>query len=243
MDSLIAQFDKISLNKSIVVIQSLWRGYKVRSTQMPLILRFIQSQLRSINMKCSSEFDDGRINSCKDELEVIRLIQSKYPNRIEVPKMRMWYDVLLLDNVFGWIPVNIKTSTMKNHDNTGNLVMCLYSYTNEPMNIRKRYTNGSVHAILTKKIKQYELNRLYTRDYYFLVINKVDSSEILINSIRGLERLASNVNNLPFQIKWRANKEYQYKSVRESIDLFKVCIQKNKPSWKEQFVLAMNNIN
>lgn len=31
--------------------------------------------------------------------------------------------------MYGWIPVNIKTTTTLTNDNTGNLAMCVYAYT------------------------------------------------------------------------------------------------------------------
>ena len=43
----------------------------------------------------------------------------------------MWQEILALEYIYGWIPINIKTTTTLTSDNTGNLAMCVYSYTNE----------------------------------------------------------------------------------------------------------------
>ena len=47
----------------------------------------------------------------------------------------MWYDIAVYDNIFEWIPVNIKTTTTQTHDNIGNLTLCVYAYTDEKINL------------------------------------------------------------------------------------------------------------
>ena len=49
----------------------------------------------------------------------------------------MWYDILAFDYMYGWISINIKTTGIRISDNTGNLAMCVYAYTNEILDIRK----------------------------------------------------------------------------------------------------------
>ena len=71
--------------------------------------------------------------------------------------------------------------------------MCVYSYTNENLNI---YENSKMCDILFNKIKNKEYNK---KDYYFIVINKNNSKDIIVNS---LTILSPNINNLPFQICW-----------------------------------------
>ncbi len=43
---------------------------------------------------------------------------------------------------------------MKTNDNTGNLTMCLYSYTDEKLDINKSYKNGEISKILIKKLEE-----------------------------------------------------------------------------------------
>ena len=57
------------------------------------------------------------------------------------------------------------------------------------------------------------------KDYYFIVNNK-DTNEIIINSLKGLKKMISNLNNLPFQIKWCHNKNYEYKNIDIVINNF-----------------------
>ena len=49
-------------------------------------------------------------------------------------------------------------------------------------------------------------------DYYFLIINKNNPKDIFANSLKGLEILVPNGNNLPFQAKWDNNRTFTPKS-------------------------------
>ena len=87
----------------------------------------------------------------------------------------MWYDILTFDYIYGWIPINIKTTTTLITDNTGNLTMCVYAYINELLDIHrdKSYENGKINYILFNKLKNKNYNTNNKKDYYFLVINKI----------------------------------------------------------------------
>ena len=39
----------------------------------------------------------------------------------------MWYDILIYDYQYGWLPVNIKTTTTLTSDNTANQ-QCVFIY-------------------------------------------------------------------------------------------------------------------
>ena len=68
--------------------------------------------------------DDGRMTRMK----LKEFYYKKIPNRIYIPKERMWYTCSLFSV---WIPVNIKSTTILTCDNTGNLTFCVYAYTDE----------------------------------------------------------------------------------------------------------------
>lgn len=143
--------------------------------------------------------------------------------------------------MYGWIPINIKTTTTLTSDNTGNLAMCVYAYTNEVLDIHsnKSYDNGKMSNILVNKLKNKEYNFISKKDYYFIVLNKTDSTIIIVNSVKGLTLLTPNINNLPFQVCWNNNRTYKYENIDKKIKQFIDCLQKPKPSWKETF---MSNI-
>lgn len=219
-------------------IQKWFRGCMFRKKRLPLVLYQVQDFLIKSNVNISKENNDGRINSCIDEETIINLLSGKF--QIKRPKIRMWYDILIFDKLLKWIPVNIKTTTMNTSDNTGNLAMCVYSYTNEIMDLDKSYENGKMSTVLVNKLKDKKYN--YTRDYYFIVLNKTDTKDVIINSLRGLSVLTPNINNLPFQVCWNKNREFKYSPVDIKIKLFLDTLKKSKPSWKEIFISNIRKI-
>ena len=222
----------------VIKIQKIYRGYLVRRSSLPLILIQIKSYMKSFELTIANNFTDGRINSSIDENNIIDILVKKFENKIKIPKIRMWYDILVYDKIFNWIPVNIKTTNMNTRDNIGNLTLCVYSYTNFKLDLQntKTYYNGIMSKILISKLNNKEYNRNYKKDYYFIVINKNDPKNIIINSMKGLNKLYPNSNNLPFQICWEKNKDYKYDNIVSKINLFINCLINTKKNWKEQFL-------
>lgn len=235
INELTYNFSLLSIN-NIIKIQKWYRGCIVRLKQMPLIMYNIQEYLKTINFIFANNNQDGRINSCLDENNIIDLLIKKYTYRIKKPSIRMWYDILVYDYMYGWLPVNIKTTTTLTCDNTGNLTMCVYSYTNEILNLDKYYENGEMSRILYQKIKEKKYNKNNKKDYYFIILNKNNNKEIIVNSVKGLTTLTPNINNLPFQVNWSKNKNFKYDNINKKIKLFIECLKKPKLSWKEIFM-------
>lgn len=225
----------------IIRIQKWFRGCILRLKQLPLIMYKIKKYLKLQAFQFSTQNEDGRINSCIDEDGVITLLVEEFGEKIKKPKIRMWYDILAFDYMYGWIPINIKTTTTITSDNTGNLAMCVYAYTNEILDIHrdKSYENGKMSDILFDKLKNKEYNINNKKDYYFIVLNKTNTGDVIINSVKGLTLLTPNVNNLPFQVCWNKNRIFKYETITKKVKQFIDCLQKPKPSWKETF---MSNI-
>lgn len=228
----------------IIKIQKWVRGTFLRISRLPLIMYKIKKYLKSQLFKFSCQNEDGRINSCIDEDKIIKLLVKNFNDRIKKPKMRMWYDILVFDYSYGWIPINIKTTTTLTSDNIGNLATCVYAYTNEFLDIHrdKSYENGKMSVLLFDKLKNKEYNNINKKDYYFIVLNKNDSTDIIINSIKGLSYLSANSNNLPFQVCWNKNRQFVYKNIKIKVKLFIECLQKPKPCWKETFMANIRTI-
>jgi len=228
-----------------IKIQSWFRGCLLRIKNLPLIMYKIQNYLKIQAFIFSNQNDDGRINSCNDENEIIKLLVAKFGERIRKPKIRMWYDILVLDNMYGWIPVNIKTTTTFTCDNIGNLTMCVYAYTDEKLDIHrdKTYENGKMSELLFEKLKSCKYNRIHKKDYYFIVLNKTNAHDVIVNSVKGLSILTPNINNLPFQICWDKNRLFNYDSIEKKVKQFIMCLQKPKPSWKETFMLNIRTLD
>ena len=231
--------------KYIIKIQKWFRGCLLRLKRLPLIMYVIEKYLKSQSILLSDENEDGRINSCIDEDKIIKLLIQNFQNKIKKPKFRMWYDILAFDYLYGWIPINIKTTSTLTSDNTGNLAMCVYSYTDEILNIHrdKTYENGIMSTILFNKLKNKNYNKNNKKDYYFIVINKNNTSDIIINSIKGLTILTPNINNLPFQVCWNKNRTFIYENISKKIKLFIDCLKKPKSSWKETFMRNVRTLD
>lgn len=229
----------------IIKIQRWFRGCILRLKQLPLIMYKLQNYLKSQEFQCSVKQEDGRINSCIDEANIIKLLIKKFGNKIKKPKFRMWYDILGFDYMYGWIPINIKTTTTRTSDNSGNLAMCVHAYTDKVLDISRdrTYENGRMSNILLSKLKNKRYNTKNKKDYYFLVLNKTDTSEVIINSIKGLNTLTPNINNLPFQVCWYKNKSFEYKNINKRVKMFIDCLQKPKPSWKETFMSNIRSLD
>ena len=213
------------------------------AARLPAILYYVQTLLRQEKVAFSKETTDGRINSCIDENTVVSFLQTKIgPENIRIPQKRMWYDISLRDEVVGWIPVNIKTTTMNTSDNTGNLAMCVQAYTDMELDLDKTCENGKMSDILIRYLKEGRYNRQENKDYYFLVLNKCVPEDVIVNSVLGLTVLTPNVNNLPFQICWNKNREYAPKPIETNIQMFLNCMQKPRPSWKEAFMCEVRKL-
>ena len=217
-----------SLETKIIKIQKWFRGCIFRLKQLPLIMYKIKIYLKLQSVQFSTEDD------------VIKLLIEKFGDKIKKPKIKMWYDFLAFDYMYGWIPINIKTTNTITNDNTGNLAMCVYAYTNEILDFHKSYENCMMSEILFKNLKNKKYNTNNKKDYYFLVLNKTDKNDIIVNSVKGLTILTPNINNLPFQVCCNKNRSFIYDNINKKIKLFIDCLQKPKPSWKELF---MTNIN
>jgi hypothetical protein len=178
-----------------------------------------------------------------DENEIIKILLNQIdPSRLFIPKVRMWYDILIKDYMYGWLPVNIKSTTTLTSDNTGNLAMCVYAYTNEVMDMKQSYQNGSMSMVLVKNLKSKQYNYNTKRDYYFLVINKNIHQDVIVNSVKGLTELTPNINNLPFQVCWDKNREYKFVPIRIAIDKLLTALTRPRPSWKEKFMTDVRQI-
>jgi len=232
-------------DSNIIKIQKWFRGCMFRLKKLPLIMYKIQKYLSTSSFTFVNQYDDGRINSCADENEVIKILTEHFGDKIKKPKIRMWYDILAYDNMYGWIPINIKTTTTITNDNIGNLAMCVYSYTDEILDIHRdnTYENGMMSNILFNKLNNKKYNKNNKKDYYFVVLNKRNSADIIINSVKGLTLLTSNINNLPFQVNWSKNRVFTYDNINKKIKLFIECLQKPKPSWKEVFMKNIRTIH
>lgn len=152
--------------------------------------------LNSINITACDEHSDGRVNSIQDEATIIKALQDKFGDEnIVEPKAREWFDV----RIFGH-PVQIKASAYSKgaSDNFSSKAAILYALTTlEESEVGVRGWHDFEHALLKHSGEN-------NRDYHIITMNK-DTGSFHLTSLKRLNKLTSNGNNLPFQIKWRDN--------------------------------------
>ena len=183
---------------------------------LPDILVKIKKHLENNSIDVCEMFEDGRINSNKDEDTIINLLIEKFGDKIKKMKSRSFCDIVCIDEEYGEIPVNIKSTTTTTPDNTGKMGMFVQAFTTHELDFEKQIYSGAAMTLLKDAKKNKTLNEDKKKDYFFLVINKNNTDEIIINSILGLSVYRANINNPPFQIKWSENKTYKNRPIEET---------------------------
>lgn len=175
------------------------------------MLQDIVEFLKNYSFSLKSHSRDGRINSAFNEDEIVKIIESKF--NITRPKARDWVDFSFTQNEI-FYPVNIKISNMNTADNLNCKLGIYYALSGKI----PHFDNGISWESYFKTLKEnLESN---SKDYYFLVINKQDCKDIFYTSLKCLESLQPNGNNLPFQAKWSENRNIitrTYEAARDFI--------------------------
>ena len=176
---------------------------------LPNTLVNIVNYLKECKLNLSKNLRDGRINSAFNEDEIFNIIKSCFD--INRPSMRDWVDFSFMQNDI-FYPVNIKVSAMQTSDNLNCKlgIYCALSgkipYFNNGISWEEYFKNLSENLALNDK------------DYYFLIINKNDTSDIFATSLKGLQNIMPNGNNLPFQAKWDNNRIPVLRNFKEAKD-------------------------
>ena len=222
--------------------KAILRGYIQRRRNLPNVLRAARQHVSDANCDMKYQHADGRVDSIEHEGEIVKCLQQQFGERIRVAKVRWWYDILLHDYYCGWIPVNIKTTTMRTSDNVGNLTICAYAYTNLNVGFDKKRNIGYWKERLPVAIaNKRQLNRS-NRDYYFLVVNKSNPADVVVNGLRGIDCLTCNASNLPFQIKWMTNRKYKLLAVNTVVAAYVAAASPAAESSKETYLRLMRNL-
>jgi len=228
----------------------------VSQKKLPEILIHIKEFLKTVPFKLNETEEDGRSNSAISERIIINaikiLIKDSY---IKVPNIRSWYDILLYDTEYGWIPVNIKITTTTTADNIGNLACCVQAFTDYILDLERTYENGPLSNILIDSFKNKRYNTNPKKDYFCLVINKnslittnlitnnILENDIIINSILSISKFTSNCNNLPFQIKWSKNRVPINIDIIQQVKKFQDLFKTIELPWSTEFINNMKNLN
>tara|TARA_R100000008_G_C3479887_1_gene113303 strand:- start:13 stop:612 length:600 start_codon:yes stop_codon:yes gene_type:complete len=173
--------------------------------------------LNSLTIEVSENHEDGRVNSIDDEDTVIDLLIEKYGDNIEKPPARCWWDI----KVFGY-PLNFKSSKFGSAaDNFSSKAAILYALTNIP----EEEVTCSSWKQFQKKL-QHNSSQQTPRDYYIIVLDKT-TNRVYLQSLKSLNKLTSNGNNLPFQIKWKDNVEPVQRNYGQAYDFLIECYKES----------------
>lgn len=161
---------------------------------------------------------DGRVNSIINEEFVLNKLFEKY--KIEKPKIRNWYDFKIGEYFF-----NIKISSFSSADNISSKKSMAYTLTG----IEGDEFSDKWNLFHEKLFDNININN--SKDYYFLCINSADTNDIFWTSLKRINTLIPNGNNLPFQCNWNNNKVFSNRSNQEAIDyIISVYLQ----SWEKK---------
>jgi hypothetical protein len=143
---------------------------------------------------------DGRLDSALSEKVVINHLKAILPDiDITEAPARYWYDVAIQEEG-KFFPINIKITSGTSADNVSSKKGMYYALTG----IRPEEEKGldKWETFIQKLTCNY---RASDADYYFIIRFK-DTGELLFTSLKHLETLVANGNNLPFQCNWGQNK-------------------------------------
>lgn len=165
---------------------------------IPQNLMDIQQYLSENAVQLSRRFADGRINASINEDEIIQAIRERFP--IELPPPRFWYD-FAIHSENGLIPVNIKVTSTVTADNVQCKLGMYYALTGIWPNFANEMPWGEYFRILRR-----DLSTATDKDYYFLIVSKKAPDDVFCTSLKHLQTLVANGNNLPFQCNWGNNR-------------------------------------
>lgn len=204
-------------------IQKFVRGSLYRLHRLPLVMYQIQKYLIS------------------SERATLVTLKDKLNNRIKIMDKSvnsMWFDILVNDYHYAWIPVSIFHTDMRTCAFVGKIPMYVHCYTDHNIDI----LNGSceywkMNEILLDKLKSRKYNKSLKKDNYIVAINTNNHNDVIVNSVKGLRKLTYNPNSfLGISIKWNENREYYYEPVKYKIEQFRGCMMKRFSVFRNSIV-------
>lgn len=170
---------------------------------------------------------DGRLDSAESEASIIdHLVELFQDSDIKVDKAppRYWYDVAFTVNG-KTLYANVKATSGEGADNISSKFGLFYTLTGLlPSEVKGANINH--WEPYNRKLLE-NLNYLSDTDYYFVVYFK-DSETFLVTSLKRIQYLTPNGNNLPFQCNWSNNRAF---STRNAEDQAKFLMETYYESW------------
>ncbi len=210
-------------------------------------LKDVCAFLKKEDFHLNDSNSDGRINSSLDEDTVLDILTEKYSDYIEKMPPRSWCD---FKHIPTNEPINFKSTSKLSSDNACNYLSLVHALTDIKFDdSRKPNSTKDKKELLTwlssyrywKKDDSYDNGR----DYWFLVVNKNNTSDVCYNSVKSLEKITPNPSNPPFQINWGCNNNRKKRTFCESVDFIfetvSLTIQKQYENLCYDLVLEIKN--
>ena len=210
------------------------------------VLDFIVKRLRINHINISSNLNDGRLNSSQNEFEIMETIKNDkeitnylQKNNLSLisSKAREWYDFALQHknnkNIF--FPINIKVTDLS-RNNADNLNVKLGIYF-ALTGIRPSFDNQIKWKDFFNKLS--DDFQETSCDYYFLVINKLNTADIFWNSLKNLSEISAAGNNLSFQCVWNKNRN-RNKKVKNYYEAKKMIMNTFEESIKQRAMILIH---
>ena len=145
---------------------------------------------------------EGRGGSLIDEGTVKRVLKKKFPGRIKDAPARGFADIIVIDDIIGEIPVNIKTS-LGGIDNGTSKLGFLFAFTDILYDELPKNINNKKFMELIKARRA----DIPMKDYWYLCIDKKNPSIVLVRGCKQISNWVENSNpaNL-LQINWKKEK-------------------------------------
>lgn len=227
-----------------------WTSFMDTSKRVgiPQILIDIQNYLKQTNIQISDKVEgEGRGGSLKDEGSIKRALMNHniFQHHIMDEKARKFGDMVVLDyDEKSKYVVNIKTS-IGSTDNAFSKAGIVYALTDLPS---ESIPSAMNFAKMNELIDNHRAN-VPGRDYWFLCVDKKDSSNVMVRGAKQVRHWIVNINpSNVLQIDWKKEKKCLpvHRTWEESYDVLVGGAKKSlkgffdslPQDWKEQIMAA-----
>ena len=174
---------------------------------IPKVLKDIENYLKNFQIEIAEKIEgEHRVSSLKDEGTVksaLRQNKKLKPHILDVPQ-RGFGDMVVLDyDMKTEYVVNIKTS-IGSSDNCFSKIGFVYCLTDlEPQDLPK-----SMNFLKMNDLIETHKADVSNKDYYFLCVDKNDSSNVLVRGAKQISNWTVNINQSNvLQINWKKEKK------------------------------------
>lgn len=185
------------------------------NSYIPQILTDVSQHLSSHHFQISANNQDGRINSAVNEDEVLNFLERTFhfgDYTLVRPQARDWFD-FAIENHHEFYPINIKVTNTTTVDNLNCKLGIYYALTG----LKPSFGNEISWLPFFKKLSD-AFGTYQDKDYYFLIVNKQNLSDVFCSTLKCIENLTPNGNNLPFQSRWRDNHRLVSRTFEQSAE-------------------------